>query len=65
MITSPTRVAGARLTDNAFSPRTGSALAQQLQRDRVSAHPPAANSYFNIPQPGSHHRSQRIAKAAI
>lgn len=65
MITSPTRVAGARLTDNAFSPRTGSALAQQLQRDRISANPPAANSYFHIPTPADTHRSQRIAKAAI
>ena len=40
-------------------------LGQQLQRDVASAHAPARNSYFLIPKAGSHHRSQRIARASI
>lgn len=40
-------------------------VALQLQRDRQGAHNPAPKSYFHIPKAGSHHRSQRIAKAAI
>ena len=40
-------------------------LGQQLQRDVAGAHAPARNSYFLIPKAGSHHHSQRIARAAI
>ena len=40
-------------------------LGRELQRRAASAHPPVANSYFLIPKAGSHHHSQRIARAAI
>ena len=40
-------------------------IARSLQRDLAGTHNPAKASYFHISKPGSHHRSQRIAKAAI
>ncbi len=40
-------------------------IGQQLQRDVAGAHAPARNSYFLIPKAGSHHCSQRIARASI
>lgn len=40
-------------------------IAQSMQRDLQGQHTPAKASYFHIPKSGSHHLSQRIAKAAI
>lgn len=40
-------------------------VARAIQKDLAGAHAPAKASYFHIPKAGSHHRSQRIAKAAI
>lgn len=40
-------------------------ITQQLQRDLSGQHKPAKSSYFHITPAGSHHRSQRISKAAI
>lgn len=40
-------------------------IARGLQRDLQGQHKAAKSSYFHIPPAGSHHRSQRIAKAAI